>query len=78
MARMNRVIMLSLSMVVIAPLAGGLGEPVVSGLRQLDVGAAFVGGIGIVIIAIMLDRVTAVSKKEGHGQENRVTWTRTS
>ncbi|MDP8973859.1 MAG: glycine/betaine ABC transporter permease, partial [Actinomycetota bacterium] len=25
---------------------------------QLDVGAAFVGGIGIVILAIMLDRVT--------------------
>ena len=60
MAGVNQVIMLSLSMVVIAALAGagGLGEPVVSGLSQLDVGAAFVGGVGIVIIAIMLDRVT--------------------
>jgi glycine betaine/proline transport system permease protein len=60
MAGVNQVIMLSLSMVVIAALAGagGLGEPVVSGLTQLDVGAAFVGGVGIVIIAIMLDRVT--------------------
>src|SRR5215211_2056509 len=60
MAGVNQVIMLSLSMVVVAALAGagGLGEPVVSGLGQLDVGAALVGGIGIVIIAIMLDRVT--------------------
>jgi glycine betaine/proline transport system permease protein len=60
MAGVNQVIMLSLSMVVIAALAGagGLGEPVVSGLSQLDVGAAFVGGVGIVIIAIMLDRIT--------------------
>jgi glycine betaine/proline transport system permease protein len=60
MAGVNQVIMLSLSMVVIAALAGagGLGEPVVLGLGQLDVGGAFVGGIGIVILAIMLDRVT--------------------
>src|SRR5918912_642594 len=60
MAGVNQVIMLSLSMVVIAALAGagGLGEPVVSGLSQLDVGAAFVGGVGIVILAIILDRVT--------------------
>jgi glycine betaine/proline transport system permease protein len=60
MAGVNQVIMLSLSMVVIAALvgAGGLGEPVVTGLGQLDVGTAFVGGVGIVILAIILDRVT--------------------
>ena len=60
MAGVNQVIMLSLSMVVIAALvgAGGLGEPVIEGLGQLDVGTAFVGGVGIVILAIMLDRVT--------------------
>ena len=60
MAGVNQVIMLSLSMVVIAALAGagGLGDPVIIGLGQLDVGGAFVGGIGIVILAIMLDRVT--------------------
>jgi glycine betaine/proline transport system permease protein len=65
MAGVNQVIMLSLSMVVIAALAGagGLGEPVVTGLGQLDVGTAFVGGIGIVIIAIMLDRVTRGMEK---------------
>jgi len=60
MAGVNQVIMLSLSMVVIAGLAGagGLGEPVVTGLSQLDVGLSFVGGVGIVVIAIMLDRIT--------------------
>jgi glycine betaine/proline transport system permease protein len=60
MAGVNQVIMLSLSMVVIAALvgAGGLGEPVVQGLGSLDVGTAFVGGVGIVILAIILDRVT--------------------
>jgi glycine betaine/proline transport system permease protein len=60
MAGVNQVIMLSLSMVVIAALvgSGGLGEDVVLGLQQLDVGRAFVGGVGIVIIAIYLDRVT--------------------
>jgi glycine betaine/proline transport system permease protein len=60
MAGVNQVIMLSLSMVVVGALAGagGLGEPVVSGLSQLNVGEAFVGGVGIVIIAIILDRVT--------------------
>jgi glycine betaine/proline transport system permease protein len=60
MAGVNQVIMLALSMVVIAALvgAGGLGETVVRGLSQLDVGRAFIGGLGIVIIAIYLDRVT--------------------
>jgi glycine betaine/proline transport system permease protein len=56
----NQVIMLSLSMVVIAGLVGfeGLGNPVVTGLQQLNVGLSFVGGIGIVVLAIILDRVT--------------------
>jgi glycine betaine/proline transport system permease protein len=70
MAGVNQVIMLSLSMVVIAGLAGagGLGEPVVTGLSQLDVGISFVGGVGIVVIAIMLDRITrAMAKQDGRG-----------
>jgi glycine betaine/proline transport system permease protein len=59
-AGVNQVIMLSLSMVVIAGLVGfeGLGNPVVTGLQQLNVGLSFVGGIGIVVLAIILDRVT--------------------
>ena len=71
MAGVNQVIMLSLSMVVIAGLAGagGLGEPVVTGLSQLNVGTSFVGGVGIVVIAIMLDRVTRAmaDKKDRQG-----------
>jgi len=60
MAGVNQVIMLSLSMVVIAALigAGGLGEEVVRGLSQLDVGRGFVGGVGIVVLAVVLDRIT--------------------
>src|ERR671911_1080216 len=60
MAGVNQVIMLSLSMVVIAALVGasGLGEPVLVGLGNLDVGGALVGGLGIVILAIILDRIT--------------------
>lgn len=67
MAGVNQVIMLSLSMVVIAGLAGagGLGEPVVTGLSQLNVGTSFVGGVGIVVIAIMLDRVTRALARSG-------------
>jgi glycine betaine/proline transport system permease protein len=59
-AGVNQVIMLSLSMVVIAGLvgAGGLGEPVVSGLQTLNIGESFIGGIGIVVLAIILDRIT--------------------
>ena len=74
MAGVNQVIMLALSMVVIAALvgAGGLGEAVVRGLSQLNVGLAFTGGVGIVIIAIYLDRVTRplgglIQRKPGKG-----------
>jgi glycine betaine/proline transport system permease protein len=60
MAGLNQTLMLSLSMVVIAALigAGGLGLTVYTGLGRLDVGAASLGGIGIVLLAIMLDRIT--------------------
>ena len=60
MAGVNQVIMLSLSMVVIAVLVGdgGLGETVYTGLGNVDVGVSFVGGVGIVVLAIILDRIT--------------------
>jgi glycine betaine/proline transport system permease protein len=74
MAGVNQVIMLSLSMVVIAGLAGagGLGEPVVTGLSQLNVGISFVGGVGIVIIAIVLDRVTRAMASRDRGGASRI------
>ncbi|WP_147820984.1 ABC transporter permease [Salidesulfovibrio onnuriiensis] len=60
LAGLNQTIMMALSMVVIAALigAGGLGSPVILGLNTLDIGRAVVGGLGIVLMAIVLDRIT--------------------
>ena len=60
MAGVNQTLMLALSMAVIAALigAGGLGLNVYVGLGRLDIGQAFVGGLGIVLIAIIFDRIT--------------------
>jgi len=60
MAGVNQVIMLSLSMVVIASMvgAGGLGQKVYTGILQAKIGLGFEAGLGIVIIAIFLDRLT--------------------
>ena len=60
MAGLNQTMMMALSMVVIAALigAGGLGAPVVLGLNTLDIGLATIGGLAIVLLAIILDRIT--------------------
>ena len=60
MAGLNQTILLSLSMVVIAAFigAGGLGKPVFEGLNALRVGFAGIGGVGIVLLAMVLDRIT--------------------
>ncbi|MGC9494072.1 glycine betaine/L-proline ABC transporter permease ProW [Vibrio genomosp. F10] len=62
MAGVNQTLMLSLSMVVIASMiaVGGLGQMVLRGIGRLDMGLAAVGGLGIVILAILLDRITQV------------------
>lgn len=61
MAGVNQVIMLSLSMVVIAGMVGapGLGSPIVSSFQTIDVGLGFEAGLSVVIVAILLDRLTA-------------------
>jgi len=71
MAGLNQTLMLSLSMVVIAALigAGGLGLTVLSGINKLDVGAAALGGIGIVLLAIILDRITQALGEGGVGRQ---------
>ncbi|MEN8808327.1 MAG: proline/glycine betaine ABC transporter permease [Desulfobacterales bacterium] len=71
LAGLNQTIMMALSMVVIAALigAGGLGSPVILGLNTLDIGRAVIGGLSIVLMAIVLDRVTqsmAQQKKRAH------------
>ena len=62
----NQVILLSLSMVVIASMVGarGLGSIVYQGIQQNDIAKGFESGLGIVILAIILDRVTqAIANK---------------
>lgn len=60
MAGLNQTLMMALSMVVMAALigAGGLGLTVYTSIGRLQVGSAALGGIGIVLMAIILDRVT--------------------
>lgn len=67
LAGLNQTLMLSLSMVVIAALIGaeGLGLIVFQGIGRLDVGLAALGGIGIVLIAIVLDRLTQAAGETG-------------
>ncbi|GEM64588.1 glycine/betaine ABC transporter permease [Sphingobacterium faecium NBRC 15299] len=60
LAGINQTILLSLSMVVIAGMiaAGGLGERVLEGINNLDIGLGFESGLSVVILAIILDRIT--------------------
>ncbi|WP_261719251.1 ABC transporter permease subunit [Streptomyces sp. FZ201] len=59
----NQTIMMALSMAVIASVigAGGLGDRVYQALASVDVGAALAAGIPIVLLAVVLDRVTAAA-----------------
>ncbi|MBB6499253.1 ABC transporter permease [Pedobacter cryoconitis] len=60
LAGVNQTIMMALSMVVISAMiaAGGLGEVVLKGITQLKIGLGFEGGIAVVILAVILDRIT--------------------
>lgn len=60
MAGVNQTLMLCLSMVVIASMiaVNGLGQMVLRGIGRLDIGLAALGGLGIVVLAILLDRLT--------------------
>ncbi len=60
MAGINQTVMMALAMVVIASMigAGGLGTEVLRGVGRLEVGRGFVGGISIVILAVIIDRLT--------------------
>ncbi|MBB4221317.1 glycine betaine/L-proline ABC transporter permease ProW [Variovorax guangxiensis] len=73
MAGINQALMLSLSMVVIASMiaVGGLGQMVLRGIGRLDMGLATVGGLGIVLLAISLDRLTQAMGKSRRGGGRR-------
>jgi glycine betaine/proline transport system permease protein len=66
MTGLNQTIMLSLSMVVIAALVGadGLGVPVVRALNQVNTALGFESGFIIVVVAILLDRILRLDRKE--------------
>lgn len=70
MAGINQTVMLALSMVVIASMIGakGLGREVLNALQGANVGKGFVGGIGIVILAIIIDRFTQHLNKDSKQQ----------
>jgi glycine betaine/proline transport system permease protein len=56
----NQCIMMSLSMVIIASMIGanGLGQNIINAITQVQVGAGFVAGLAVVLLAIVLDRIT--------------------
>jgi glycine betaine/proline transport system permease protein len=60
MQGINQTIIMALSMVVIASMIGarGIGETVLVGLQRNDAGTGLLGGIAIVILAIVFDRIS--------------------
>lgn len=60
MAGINQTVMLSLAMSVIASMisVAGLGRMVLVGISQVDMSRASVGGLGIVLLAVVFDRIT--------------------
>lgn len=73
MAGVNQTLMLSLSMVVIASMiaVGGLGQMVLRGIGRLDMGLAATGGLGIVVMAIVLDRLTQSMGRDARSKAAR-------
>jgi glycine betaine/proline transport system permease protein len=61
MAGINQTIMMALAMVVVASMIGarGLGQEVLRGLQRGDVGYGLEAGLAIVVVAVIMDRVTA-------------------
>jgi glycine betaine/proline transport system permease protein len=60
LAGINQTTMMALAMVVIASMigAGGLGYQVLQGIGRLEVSRGLFAGLGIVVLAIIFDRIT--------------------
>ncbi|MGW6573717.1 ABC transporter permease subunit [Streptomyces sp. NPDC054945] len=76
---LNQSIMMALGMAVIASVigAGGLGDRVYQALASVDVGAALAAGVPIVLLAVVLDRVTAAAGArigEAPADRSRLRW----
>lgn len=71
MAGINQSIMMALGMVVIASMIGarGIGEDVLAGINNLDIGKGLQAGLAIVILAIVIDRI---SQAFGRGRRERL------
>lgn len=61
MTGVNQTIMMAMSMVIIASMvgAGGLGNDILSSIQQLDIGLGLQSGMVVVLMAILLDRLSA-------------------
>ena len=70
---LNQTIMAALSMATIASFVDGpgLGQPVLDGLKINDVGRAFVPGLLIVVMAVMLDRTTTAASERAENVARR-------
>ena len=60
LAGLNQTVMMALAMVVIASMVGaaGMGTEILTGINRLEMGRGILGGLTIVFMAIMLDRVS--------------------
>lgn len=70
---LNQTTMAALSMATIASYIDGpgLGQPVLDGLKINDVGTAFVPGLLIVVLAVMLDRTTTAASERAENVARR-------
>ena len=71
MQGVNQTTMMALGMVDIASMIGarGMGETVLLGLQRADSGQGAVGGLGIVLLAIVFDRITQGFGNRVQGQK---------
>lgn len=68
MAGINQTIMMAMSMVIIASMvgAGGLGNDILSSIQQLEIGLGLQSGLVVVLMAILLDRLSASFARRPH------------
>jgi glycine betaine/proline transport system permease protein len=74
---LNQTIMYAISMATLAAMIGaaGLGAPIWSGLRRLELGDALQGGIALVLVAILIDRATTPRSFDStHGDASSGHW----